>query len=106
METGGDGEVKGFFTKMIISAIVGVSIRLAIVSRKRPLTILQVLTSFITGVGFAYLFSDYIMSEVDQKYWSAVISLVAISGDKIGNYLIYRFNVDSILKSIADKYRK
>lgn len=105
MEEGG-GELKGFLMKIIVPAIVGVAIRLAIVNRKKPLTIVHVLTSFITGVGFAYLLSDYVMSELDQKYWSGAISLIAISGDKIGNYLIYRLNIDTIIKSVADRYRK
>lgn len=98
--------MKGFLVKIMIPSIVAVAIRLAIINRKKPLTLVSIVTSFITGVGFAYLLSDWVMSEMPQRYWSATISLIAISGDKIGNYLIYRFPIERIIQVLTTKYKK
>jgi hypothetical protein len=46
-----------------------------------------------------------VMSTVADKYTTAAIACIAISGEKIGYWMVYKFNVESILEGFLDKVR-
>lgn len=95
-------EIKNWAVKIGLPAFVAISIKLAIQSKTMKMSWFIVVTSFVTGVGAAYLFSDLVMSEVSPEYTSAVIAVIAISGEKIGYWLIYRFNIESFVASFLE----
>lgn len=99
-------ELKNLFVKVLIPALIAVSIKIAIDSRKKTISIFNVIGSIITGVGMAYLFSGIILSTFSEDLIPLMIALVAISGEKIGNWLIYKFNIDTFIEALIEKYYK
>jgi len=98
-------EVKALFVKTLIPALIAVSIKIAINAKERKITILQVVVSFVTGIGFAYIFSDYVDEAFSHPWHTVVIAIIAISGEKIGYYIIYKLNIENLL-SIIFKQKK
>jgi hypothetical protein len=95
-------DIKNWAVKIGLPAFVAISIKLAIQSKTMKMSWFVVITSFVTGVGAAYIFSDIVMSEVKPEYTSAVIAMIAISGEKIGYWLIYRFNLENYVTSFLE----
>lgn len=97
---------KNLLAKVLIPALVAVSIKIAITSRKSRMSVFGIVSSIVVGVGSAYLFSGLVRDTFSDNVQPLVIALIAISGDKIANWLIYRFNVDSLIQTIVEKYYK
>ena len=98
-------EAKAFVIKIIIPALVAVSMKIAIMNKKTKVTIFQVTTSFITGIGSAYLFSGVIMESFSAKYIPLIVAVVTISGEKIGYWVVYKLNVEQLLENFINKYK-
>lgn len=94
-----DFDLKTWCVKILIPALVAVGIKLAIQSKSTRMTWFSAITSVIAGVGFAYVFSDVVLTKVAHEYTTAVTALIAISGERIGYWFIYKFNVEGILES-------
>lgn len=88
------------FFKILLPALVGVSIKIAIKMQKEKMTFLGVILSYVIGIGAAWLCSPFIMNSVSTQYAPMVIGVVAITGDKIGEFFIYKWNVDAWLLSM------
>lgn len=99
-------ELKNLLVKIFIPALTAVSMKIAIDSRKKTITIFNIITSVIVGVGMAYLFSGVILSTFSDDMMPLMVGLVAISGEKIGNWLIYKFNIDTFIEALIEKYYK
>lgn len=100
-------ELENLFVKVLIPALVAISIKIAIAGRKKGMSVLNVVTSIVIGVGFAYLFSGIVMSSFSDDYIPLVIALVTITGEKIGNWVIYKLNIDLFVEAFIEKfYRK
>jgi hypothetical protein len=97
-------ETQTWFIKIIIPALVAVSIKIALHAKKTKLSMAQVVVSFVSGIGSAYLFGDYVMSSYTHQWQPLIIAVVAISGEKIG-YYIMTLNIDSIM-GILTKFKK
>lgn len=93
-------EVKTWFLKIILPALVGVAIKVAVQSKQEKVTLISIFWSFVSGVGSAYIFGDYVMTTFSHQWQPLVIAVVAISGEKIGNYLIYDLSIKDLLKFI------
>lgn len=99
-------ETRAFILKIIVPALVALSIKIAIMNQQKKVSILQVATSFITGIGSAYIFADFVMESFEHQYIPLVIATITISGEKIGYYVIYKFNVDNFIESFINKHMK
>lgn len=88
--------------KVIIPAIIIISIRLAYISRKVTLSFWLVLTSYVIGVGMVIICSDLILANVSKDHVTIVSAIVAISSEKIAHYMIYRFRIDTFLSAFFD----
>jgi len=97
-------ELRSLLIKVLIPSLVAISVKLAITMRKHNMTILNIVSSVIIGVGSAYLFSGFIFKHFSDEAATLMIAMVTISGDKIGNWLIYKFNVDSFIRAMIEKY--
>jgi hypothetical protein len=91
-------DFKTWCLKILLPALVAISIKLAIQSKSMRMTWFSAISSFVVGVGFAYLFSDIVLSKVAKEYTSAIIAVIAISGERIGYWIIYKFNIEAILE--------
>ncbi len=96
-------EVNTFFVKIVVPAIVGISIKLAVQVKREQVTFLRVVLSFITGIGCAYFVYPFL---TENDYMPLIIGIVSISGEKIMEFLIYKWNIDYFLTSLAEAFRQ
>lgn len=97
-----DEELRTFLLKIIIPALVAVSIKLAIMSQRVKISLFNILSSFVIGVGTAYISGDIILHTVNETYVPLVISVVALTGEKISYWLLYTFKVDKLAVSALE----
>ena len=102
-ETGLWYELNAFFVKIAVPAMVGISIKLATQVKKEKMTFIRVVLSFITGIGCAYFVYPFLN---DTKYMPLIIGVVSISGEKIMEFLIYKWNIDYFLTSLMEAIRQ
>ena len=81
---------------------VGVKIAIEMKRKKSKISILSIVLSMIIGVGTAYLTSGLVIKYFSNEWLTIVIAVVAILSEKIGEFLIYKFNVDVFLSAIID----
>lgn len=89
-------------SKFLPTALLAVSISTALKMKKEKVTIMNVLTSFIIGVGVAWFFSSFIYDIKDHRWHSPLIAVVAISGEKIAEYFIYKWDIESFMKQVTN----
>ncbi len=92
-----DDELRTFLLKIIGPALVAVSIKLAIMSQRTKITRVNVVCSFIIGVGSAYLSGDIVLKTLPIDYVPLVISVIALTGEKVSSWLLFNFKVDKIM---------
>ena len=99
-----NNEALAFLTKIIFPAFIGVGIKIAIEMRKNKTkaSLFNVTMSMFVGVGGAYISNSLIQSIFSHEYVSIVVAIVAILTDKIAEFLIYKFNVDTFLTALFD----
>jgi uncharacterized membrane protein YqaE (UPF0057 family) len=95
-----------FIIKIILPAFLGISLKVAVQMKRTKLSILNVILSFVTGISAAWMFSGLVHKSVPEDYQSICIAIIAISGEKIGDFLVYKFRVDDFLSSIVDAIRQ
>jgi hypothetical protein len=93
-------ELKTWLLKPLVWALMAVSAKLAVQSQKQKLTWGIVITAFAAGIGSAYIFSDYVVSNYSHEFQPMIIASIAISGDKIVEYLLYKVKFQALLDSI------
>lgn len=98
--------LKNLVVKILIPAIVGVGINIAVTSRKKTMSVINIIMSLFVGVGTAWLLSGVVLHNVSEMWQPPVIALLAISGEKIANWIIYKWNVDKFIESLIEWYRK
>lgn len=81
---------------------VGVKIAIEMKRKKSKISILSIVLSMIIGVGTAYITSGLVINHFSNEWLTIVIAVVAILSEKIGEFLIYKFNVDVFLSAIVD----
>ncbi len=91
-----------FFLKIIIPALVGVGIKIAIQMKKEKVSLISVCLSIIIGCGFSFLFGFFIIHNFNEKYVPALAGLIGITGEKIGVWVIYKWKIDTLLQHIVD----
>ncbi len=99
-------EIYPFFLKIIFPAFVAVGVKIAIEMKKNNtrLSLLNVTLSMTIGVGGAYISSGVVQKLIDPDFIPAVIGIVAIVSDKIGEFLIYKLNIDTFLTAIVNGF--
>lgn len=99
-------EQVAFFFKVILPSILGVSIKIAVQVKREQMTWFRMLLAYICGVGLAWLCAPVIVDAVSKNYVPLVIAIVAISADKVFEYIIYKFDVDGLLTSLFEVFRQ
>ena len=94
--------LKNVVVKIIIPALVGVSINLAYQARKKTMSIFNLITSVVIGIGVAWIASPLVFTTVAEEYRGALIAMIALGGDKFANYAITKFNIDRLLGLTLD----
>lgn len=95
-------ELYNFFFKICIPASIAISIKLATQVKKEKMTFTKVVLSFVVGIGCAYFVYPFVENQTESKYIPLLVGVVSISGEKIAEYIIYKWNVDNFLSVIFD----
>jgi len=95
-----------FLTKIIFPAFLAVGIKIAIEMKKNKsrVSFFNIFLSMLIGVGGAWLSSDIVLRNCDSQNVPIVIALIAITSEKIGEFIIYKLNVDMFLTAIVDGF--
>lgn len=101
-----DNEIYIFITKIIFPAFLAVGVKLAIEMKKNKtkISFFNIALSMLIGVGGAYISSGLVQKNCDPEFIPVVIALIAITSEKIGEFLIYKMNVDLFLTAILDTF--
>jgi hypothetical protein len=91
-----------FITKILLPAMVGISLKISVQMKKTKLSFLNVALSFIAGVSCAWLLSDLIHLHVQEQYQAVSIGIIAMSGEKFGEFIVYKLRVDEFLQAIVE----
>ena len=88
---------------------MAISVKLAIQSRKSRVSFFNGFASVVIGVGTAYITSSWVMESFEDKYTPIVIACVTLSGEKIAEWLIYKFKFDvigdALISGIVDRIK-
>lgn len=93
-------EIKTWVFKPLVWAVMAISVKLAVQSKKEKLTLGIVVTSFMAGIGSAWLFADYVTINYSHQYQPLIIAMIAISGEKIVEYILYKLNFQALLDAL------
>lgn len=99
-------EWTNFFVKVVLVAATSMSIKIAIQMKKEKVSLLNIILSFIIGVGFAVLTGNLIIHTFSSGWATVAIALVTLTGEKIGNWIIYKFNVDMLMQDFVNYLTK
>lgn len=80
--------------------MLAISVKLAVQSKRQKITIGIVVTSFLAGIGSAWIFADYVVMNYSHQYQPMIIAVIAISGEKIVEYILYKINFQVLLDSL------
>lgn len=95
-------EILALFFKVLLPALVGVSIKIVIEMERKKMTIKRAVISVISGVGLAWLSSGIIIRAVGIEYQPLIIAVVAITSEKVMEYALYKLNIDYILGAFVE----
>jgi hypothetical protein len=95
-------DVRTLLIKILVPATIGVSMKLAIEGRDKAMTKTNVITSFILGVGTAYLTGALILKSFSPEIASIVIGIVAMGSESIAKFMIRKFKIDSMIISFLE----
>lgn len=98
-------QVYEFMCKIFFPAFSGVSIKLATMMSKEKITPLRAVLSYIVGIGVTYLVYPLVMEYSSENMQPMFIAIIAMSGEKISEFIIYKWNIDFFLTSIMDAFR-
>ncbi len=89
-----------FIVKVLLASLLAISIKIATQMKKEKVTFMSACLSIVIGVSTAALLGGLIL-HVFSSYWVPVVSgVVTIIGEKIANWLIYKWNVDKLMEDI------
>lgn len=98
-------EFYNFLIKAGVPASIAISIGLAIKSKTQKLTVKRVFISYVTGVGMAWFIYPFVTTNNFGDYAGAIIGVIAITSEKIMEFILYRFNVDTFLGALVDAFK-
>lgn len=81
---------------------VGIKIAIEMKKNKTKVSFFNICLSMLIGVGGAWLSSDVVLRNCDPDNIPIIIALIAITSEKIGEFIIYKLNVDMFLTAIVD----
>tara|TARA_R110000803_G_scaffold23069_5_gene56879 strand:+ start:12514 stop:12837 length:324 start_codon:yes stop_codon:yes gene_type:complete len=93
-------ELSTFFFKIFIPAFIAISIKIATQIKKEKMNFSRVLISFIVGIGCAY----FIFPFVEGKWTPLIVGVVAMSGEKIAEFIIYKWDIDNVLRTLISNW--
>lgn len=70
--------------------------------RREKMTFFRIIMSYVVGIGCAYFTYPFVKIEMQTQYVPIIVAMVSISGEKVAEFLIYKWNIDDLLLAIAN----
>ena len=93
-------ELSTFFFKIFIPAFIAISVKVATQIKQEKMNFSRILISFVAGIGCAY----FVFPFVEGKWTPLIIGVVAMSGEKIAEFIIYKWDVDKVLRNLLSNW--
>ena len=93
-------ELSTFFFKIFIPAFIAISVKVATQIKQEKMNFSRVLISFVAGIGCAY----FVFPFVEGKWTPLIVGVVAMSGEKIAEFIIYKWDVDKVIKNLLSNW--
>jgi hypothetical protein len=98
-------ELCQFFIKILFPAFLAVGMKIAIEMKKTKakVSVINIILSLIIGIGGAVIASGAVQSYFSKEVGVPIVTaIIAIMSEKIGEWLIYKLNIDNFLTALAD----
>lgn len=94
--------------KVIVPAIIGVVIKLGVEMKKNggKISFLNASSSFCMGIGVVWLCRDLVQNTFPEDIIPIVFAFLAIIVDKLAEFLIYEFKVDTFVINLIQNLFK
>ena len=103
-------EVWNFIIKTLPFSLAALAISVAIQVKNKTATVRGVILSAIIGISTAWILGGYINEHFSPSTAPVIIAVITLTGEKIGYWLVYKFNFDligaAIVESIIRKFKK
>ena len=93
-------QLSTFFFKIFIPAFIAISVKVATQIKQEKMNFSRILISFVAGIGCAY----FVFPFVEGKWTPLIVGVVAMSGEKIAEFIIYKWDVDKVIKSLLSNW--
>ena len=93
-------ELSTFFFKIFIPAFIAISVKVATQIKQEKMNFSRILISFVAGIGCAY----FVFPFVEGKWTPLIVGVVAMSGEKIAEFIIYKWDVDKVIRSLLSNW--
>ena len=93
-------ELSTFFFKIFIPAFIAISVKVATQVKQEKMNFSRILISFIAGMGCAY----FVFPFVEGDWTPLIVGVVAMSGEKIAEFIIYKWDIDKVIKNLLSNW--
>mgnify|MGYP003675297116 FL=1 len=93
-------ELSTFFFKIFIPAFIAISVKVATQVKQEKMSFSRILISFVAGMGCAY----FVFPFVEGKWTPLIVGVVAMSGEKIAEFIIYKWDVDKVIRNLLSNW--
>ena len=91
-----------FFLKTLPFCLAALAISISIQVKNKTVSFFNALLSVVIGVSCAWITGNFINTHFSPSTAPIIIGVVTIAGEKVGYWLIYKFNFDVIGQAIAE----
>ena len=96
-------EIIDYIAKVILPALAAISIKIALEMKYKKISLMSAFLSLVIGVLTASLTGSFILKEFPD-HATIIISLVAISSEKITHWFIFKVNINITLDRLWEAF--
>ena len=95
-------EIWNFIFKTLPFALAALAISISVQIKNKTASFINVVLSIVIGVSCAWITGSFINAHFSSSTAPIIIGVVTIAGEKVGYWLVYKFNFDLVGRAIID----
>lgn len=95
-------EVWNFIIKTLPFSLAALAISISVQIKNKTATLINVVLSIIIGISCAWIMGGYINNHFSKSSAPIIIGVVTIAGEKVGYWLVYKFNFDILGEALIE----
>jgi len=103
-------ELWNFIVKILPFALAGLAVSIGVQIKNKTASLINVCLSIIIGISCAWITGAFINKHFSDSTAPIIIAVVTIAGEKVGYWLVYKFNFEEIgqalVEYVKDKIKK